>query len=198
MSSGERFFRCYSRHCIEPDNDTLFNLLNSIHSLNDRLRKEVQANFFNCPEFICLKALRNLFHHETELIHDVRIITAKKLPPFTTDLLYLCLVPRALVERAIKKIDNKWLRRDEEIIRRTLKWYGDVVNINPCIFNFAVHVYEKYALIGLKLEGDEFKLFRESYEDEEQNGKSHFISGDIACHVGSIDEILKIAYADVV
>jgi len=35
----ERFFRLYNKFCNQQDADSLFNLLNAIHSLNDRLNK---------------------------------------------------------------------------------------------------------------------------------------------------------------
>jgi hypothetical protein len=70
QAAAERFFRFYHRYCIEPDQDTLFNLLNSIHSLNDRLKKATGEHFYECYEFLTLKALRNLFHHEAELVNE--------------------------------------------------------------------------------------------------------------------------------
>lgn len=60
----ERFFRLYNKFCTQQDADSLFNLLNAIHSLNDRLNKSSGDNFFQNNEFISIKALRNLFHHQ--------------------------------------------------------------------------------------------------------------------------------------
>lgn len=197
-SAAERFFRAYHSHCIAPDLDTLFNLLNAIHSLNDKLRKEFKSDFFTLKEFVALKALRNLFHHQEELLHEVRIVGARNLPPITTDLMFLCLVPRSLVENSITSIDERWRSKDEPFVREALKWYGNVVNINPCIFNFAVHVYERMNSLNILLKSDAFYSFKKSYEFEVQNGHSHFVSGDIACHVGSIDSVLETVFADVV
>jgi hypothetical protein len=196
--AGERFFRLYHRHCLQPNLDTLFSLLEAIHSLNDRIRKETRSDFFGCNEFVALKALRNLFHHETELIHEVRLIPVDKLAPIVTDLAFLCLVPRHLVEKSIEQIDQRRREQDAVIIRSSLKWYGNVVNINPCIFNFAVHVFEKLRLISVDLEGDEYGDFQASYEFEEEHGHSHFVSGDIVCGAGSIDAVLEVAFSDVI
>jgi hypothetical protein len=182
---------------VSPDLDTLFNLLNAIHSLNDKLHKEFKSDFYALKEFIALKALRNLFHHQEELLHEVRIVEASNLPPISTDLLFLCLVPRALVEKAIASIAKNRTPVEEPLMREALKWYSNVVNINPCIFNFAVHVYERMNQLGLYLKSDAYRSLRNSYEFEEQSGHTHFISGDIACLVGNIDTVLKTVFADV-
>jgi hypothetical protein len=194
--AGERFFRLYHRHCVSPDDDTLFSLLTAIHSLNDKLQKATSDNFFECHEFIVLKALRNLLHHEAELINVVRSISVANLP-ISTDLMFLCLVPKSLVFQSIEQLDKKRRVQDEAIIRSTLKWYGNVVNINPCLFNFAVHAFEKLRAIGFKIEGDEYAEFDCSYHFEEDVGRSHFVTGDINCHAGSVEEVLSVAFADV-
>lgn len=187
----------YHRHCVEPDRDTLFNLLNSIHSLNDRLRKVTGEHFFDCNEFVALKALRNLFHHEAELVNEVRIIPVKNLLPVSTDLLFLCLVPSRLALLSFEQLDRKRRAHEEEIVRSTLKWYGNVVNINPCVFNFAVHAFEKLRELGIQIGGDKYVEFQASYEFEEEAGHSHFITGDIMCHAGSVEEVLAVAFAKV-
>lgn len=173
-------------------------MLNALHSLNDKLRREHNADFFSLKEFVALKALRNLFHHQDELLHEVRIVPADRLPPITTDLIFLCLLPRSLVESAIASIEVKRRSTDEPLVREALKWYRNVVNINPCIFNFAVHVYEKMESLRIALSSEAYSSFRASYEFEERAGHSHFITGDIACHAGSVNAVLDIAFADVV
>ncbi|MBR1141490.1 MAG: hypothetical protein E6614_00130 [Bradyrhizobium sp.] len=42
----DRFFRSYFSHCVTPDEDTLLNLLNALHGLNDKLQKDVGRNLF--------------------------------------------------------------------------------------------------------------------------------------------------------
>lgn len=198
QAAGERFFRLYYGHCVEPDKDTLFNLLNSIHSLNDRLRKATGEHFFSCDEFVALKALRNVFHHEAELINEVRIIPVEKLPSVSTDLLFLCLVPSRLVLLSFGQLDRKRRANEKEIVRSTLKWYGNVVNINPCVFNFAVHAFEKLRELGIQIGGDKYAEFQANYESEEESGHSHFITGDIICHAGSVEEVLAVTFANVI
>ena len=197
-SAADRYFRCYEAHCVKPDVDTLFNLLNALHSLNDKLQKFCKADFFTVKEFIALQALRNLFHHKEELLSEIRVVAAQDLPPLLTDLLFLCLVPRSLVEQAIAEIGDNRRVQNEPVIRSVLKWYRNVVNINPCIFNFSVHVFEKFETLGLNLTSTAYESFKNSYEFELQNGHSHFISGDISCHAGSVDAALSTVFADVV
>lgn len=197
-SAAERFFRAYKAHCVLPDPDTLFNLLNSAHSLNDKLRKEFRSDFLALKEFVALKALRNLFHHQEELLSEVRVVAVSNLPPISTDLLFLCLVPRALVENAIVGIEKKWRPLEESLVRDALKWYGNVVNINPCIFNFAVHVYERMKNLNVLLTSEAYSSLHASYEFEEQYGHSHFVSGEVACHAGSVEAVLETVFSDVV
>ena len=196
-TAAERYFRLYHRHCIEPDQDTLFSLLNAAHSLNDRLSKELKVDFYSCNEFVPLQALRNLFHHQTELSHEVRILAAANLPAISTDMLFLCLVGRPLVKQAIDGIPEKRRLAERKTIENTLKWYGEVVNINPCLFNFSVHAYEKLNQLPINLEGAEYREFARSYEFETQNDHSHFVTGDISCHVGDIEVVLAKAFGGV-
>lgn len=139
----ERFFRLYYKLCNQPDEDTIFSLLNATHSLNDKLNNSINENFFDSDEFIAIKALRNLFHHHCEVVSKLKIIPAAQMPEITTDVLYLCLVPRLLVEKSFEYISPKYRKEQEKIIQSTLKWYGNVVNIYPCLFNFSVTVFEK-------------------------------------------------------
>jgi hypothetical protein len=197
VPASERVFRLYHSHCISPDLDTLFNLLNAIHSLNDKLDKAKKFNFFDWEEFIALKALRNLFHHQEELLNELRLIPVQELPAITTDLLHLCLVPSKLVEKSIDTIPKKYRVVEEPIIKSILGWYGKVVNINPCISNFMVKVYEGLSESEIELSGTEYLEFDDSYKRETDNRNSHFVTGEIGCHAGSINTVLAKAYADV-
>lgn len=197
IPASERVFRLYHTHCLSPSLDTLFNLLNAIHSLNDKLGNAKLGGFFDIQEFITLKALRNLFHHQEELVNELRIIPVQDLPPITTELLYLCLVPSNLVEDAILTIPAKYRTDEEPVIKSVLCWYGAVVNINPCIFNFMVKAFEYLENKGIELSGNEYLDFAASYELETENGYSHFVTGEIGCHAGSVEEVLKKAFASV-
>jgi hypothetical protein len=195
VAASERVFRLYHSHCVSPTLDTLFNFLNAIHSLNDKLGKVDLGGFFDIQEFIAIKALRNIFHHQEELINELRLIPAQDLPPVSTDLLYLCLVPTKLVEEAISNIPKKYRADEEVLIKSVLGWYGEVVNINPCIFNFMVKAFEYLKSKGVELSGDEYLEFSNSYEFETECGHSHFVTGVISCHAGSVVEIIKKTFA---
>ncbi|MBG6311019.1 hypothetical protein I5J34_07295 [Pseudomonas aeruginosa] len=195
-AAAERFFRAYHTHCVSPDVDSLFNLLNAAHSLNDKMRKESSLDFFDVDEFIALKALRNLFHHQEELTSEVRIVAARDIS-INTDLMFLCLVPRSLIEKAIDGLDKKRRPREEPRIRDVLKWYRNVVNINPCIFNFAVHVFERVESLAFSLDSDEYLELKESYDYESDRGLSHFVNGDVACLAGDVDVMLAIVFSDI-
>lgn len=99
----DRFFRSYFNHCVAPDEETLLNLLNALHGLQDKLQKDAGRHLFASGNFIALKALRNLFHHQTELIHDIRIIPVEDLPPMMTDLLASVLSLRAESNVPVRK-----------------------------------------------------------------------------------------------
>jgi hypothetical protein len=186
-AAADRFFRAYARQCLDPDEDSLFALLNALHSFNDKLRKAGKGDLFGSVGFRALKALRNLFHHEMELLHEVKFIPAANLPVTNFDLGIVCLVDEKLVERAARreKVDQR------DTIRGAFKWYGTVVNIQPCVFNVAVDVFEVGRLAGLAPESEAYAAFESSYRFEEMNGHSHRVTGEISCLAGSVDAILQ-------
>jgi hypothetical protein len=196
-AATERFFRQYYKHCTAPDSDTLFNFLNAAHSLNDKLSKSHNKGFFDIEEFSAIKALRNIFHHDGELISNVRVIPANDLPPISTDLLFLCLVPSKHIEQSIESIAKKYREKEEGIIRSVVHWYGSVTNINPCIYNFAVKVYEMIAREGIKVVGKDFEEIENSYNFEIENGYSHYVTGKITCSVGDTEDVLRVAFAEI-
>ncbi len=194
-AASERFFRLYNKYCIGPDADSLFNLLNAIHSLNDKLNSKGSGDFFEENEFIALKALRNFFHHQEELINEIKIIPINDLPEISTDTMYLCLVHKNFINNALLAVNQRHREKSEIAILDVLLFYEDIVDINPCIFNFAVKVFEKVNEIGLVLVCKEYEDYRDSYEFEDQQGISHFVEGVISCHAGNINEVLTTVYA---
>jgi len=186
-SAADRVFRTYARHCLEPDEDTLFGYLDALHSFNDKLRKAGNGDLFGSTDFMALKALRNLFHHEMELLHEIKIIPAERLPLIVIDLGIVCLVDRSVVERAIQR--EKPEQRDA--IRGAFKWYGTVVNIQPCVFNGSVDVFEAVQSADLTPESEAYQEFESSYRDEEWNGHAHRVTGQISCAAGSVETVLQ-------
>lgn len=188
--AGERFFRLYHSHCTSPNTDTLFSLLGSIHSLNDRLKISHDLDFFDSEEFIALKCLRNFFHHHDELKYVVRFVPLHNYS-ITTDLLTMCLVSDKIIQNAI---DSTLLRHKEQTrsaCQAVFHWYGLAVNINPALFNFGVSVYERMSIAEIPLSGDAFEEFEASYKFEEENGHSHRIDGRIFTHAGSLEQIIS-------
>jgi len=184
--AAERLFRQYYRHCTSPNEDTLLNYLESLHSLNDKLAKANVGNLYSYFRFDALKALRNFFHHEAELIHEVKFAFAAGLS-LITDLQQLCLVDRRLIDLAFAKIKPDKRRQ----AATAFGYYGAVVNIEPAIFNMTVEVFEHLAPLELKLHSDEYREFEASYEYEAENGLPHLVSGLISSHASDVDRVLQ-------
>jgi hypothetical protein len=64
----------------------------------------------------------------------------------TSDLAFVCLVPRSLIMHSLR--DEKKPEIGERVIT-TVRWFGTVADIQPCVFNGAVDVYEKIRLLPL-------------------------------------------------
>jgi hypothetical protein len=145
-----RLFRSYEGHCKAPGPDTLFETLTAMHSLNDRLKKTAGSDFHGIQEFVALKALRNFAHHQEEVRANVRVIPA----PAISDLHVLCLVRGDQVERAIESADKPWRVDTRTACEATFHWYGEAVNINPCLFNLVVRAYETLQQLDVRLPAD--------------------------------------------
>jgi len=178
-----RLFRLYYRHCNDPDPDTLFQLLTALHSLNDRLKEFSGNDLHGIEEFIALKALRNFMHHQEEVEANVRIIPR---PVAMTDLAFMCIVRREKVERAICNVIPKYRDQTRTACEGCFKWYGQAVNLNPCIFNCVVRVYEHLMSEGVPIPEKDITDFRDDYEAEEKEGLSHFVSGNLSVGIGEI------------
>ena len=188
-AAADRLFRRFHTHCISPDNDSLFSLLEAGHSLNDRLKVGADLDFFDMAEFTALKSLRNYFHHQQELRHVVRLIPIGSYP-IVTDLLFLCLVPNNIVEAAIEETAKRYREETRQACHGVFHWYGPAVNINPTLFNFIVLAYERLKERGVPLAGEAVEEFEASYRFEEENNFPHVIDGSLATSAGSIDELL--------
>jgi hypothetical protein len=189
-AASERLFRLYHAHCVSPDRDTLFSLLEAGHSLNDRLRVGAKLDFFDVPEFTALKCLRNYFHHHQELRHVVRLIPIGDYP-ITTDLMLLCLVPSDAVSAAIDQTMERHRSAARQACQNVFHWYGRVVNINPALFNFVVAAYERLRDNGFSLVGDAVEEFENSYRYEEENDLPHVVDGRLFTTAGSASVLLS-------
>ena len=187
-----RLFRAYERHCLTPGVDTLFETLNAMHSLNDRLRSAVDQDFHQIDEFVALKALRNLTHHREEVRANVRVVPS----PAMSDLIFLCIVRRDQVERAIESVDRRWRATTKVACESKFHWYGQAVNINPCLFNFMVHAYQLLMRFEVFPPMDAVKFFEDSYRLEEEHGLSHFVDGYLVSLAGDFDAVLSAVAAE--
>ena len=191
-NAAARLFRAYEAHSRSPGPDTLFHTLTAMHSLNDKLRKaEVQA-FEHLEEFAALKALRNFAHHQDEIDANVRVIPS----PAVSDLAFLCLVRRDQVEQAIETVGQKWRAETRAACESRFHWYGEAVNINPCLFNFMVHAYEQLVVAGVKPDPASVEAFETSYQFEARGGHAHLIDGRMAGPAGRIEQMLTTIVAN--
>src|SRR5438270_3927756 len=149
-AAADRFFRAYHAHCTAPGEDTLFNLLNALHSFHDKFQKATGRDLYGSVNFQALKALRNLFQHEDELASRIKVIPIDNLP-LMSDLMVLCLTDRQTVldavDRDLNNRKRQGLGRDD--ILGAFKWYGAIANINPSIFNCAAEVFEAVRRAGI-------------------------------------------------
>ncbi|SNS98485.1 hypothetical protein [Tropicimonas sediminicola] len=185
-AAAGRLFRTYERHCIGPSSDTLFDLLTAMHSLNDRLQRAVGKDFHHVEEFVALKAIRNLAHHQEELRSNVRVIPA----PAYSDLAIMCILRRDQVERAIENSQERWRNEIRAACEAVFHWYGQAVNINPCVFNFMVKAYEEISEVGVRPAEEDIASFENSYRNEEAHGHSHFVEGILRAPAAEITGLL--------
>jgi hypothetical protein len=188
-AAADRFFRAYHAHSTMPSEDTLFNLLNALHSFNDKFNRATDHNLFGSSNFRALKALRNLFHHEEELLHRVKVVRVDNLP-LTTDLAILCLIDRQMALDAIDRDLKKHPMQRDDILG-VFKWYGSIANIQPCIFNGAVDVFEAVQQAHIAPLFPAFHEFAASYRYEEENGFSHRVTGDVYCLAADVNEVIR-------
>lgn len=116
------------------------------------------------------------------------------MPALNCELQYVCLIHRDLVEASIDGVQKKYREASAERIRRTLNWYGDLVDINPCIFNLAVEVFELVQQCELHTCSDAYLDFCESYAMEETAGLQHKVRGTISCHASDMNEVLAAVF----
>ncbi|MFA6968774.1 hypothetical protein [Bosea sp. (in: a-proteobacteria)] len=192
QAATDRFFRDYLRHCQSPNEDTLFHFLNSLHSFSDKLSHHRKGGLHGSLNFIGLKALRNLFHHEAELLNKVSFVI-ELVKPIVVELGRVCLVDRALVEQAAagEAAQAEKYKRLPGDVTGAFKWYGQVVDIEPAIFNVAVDAYEAIKEIAVSPCSEAFQMFEDCYIDEAENGRVHRVTGTISCHAGNISELLR-------
>ncbi len=187
QEAAGRLFRAYEHYCKNTNEDTLFNLLNATHSLNDRLGKAIGRDLHQFEGFVALKSLRNLAHHEEDVRANFRFI----FEPTISDLASICILRRDQVERAIQGVHTKYREATRSACEAQFHWYGQAVNINPCLFNLVVHIFELLREVEVEPPEESVALLRESYEYELENGFSHFVSGRFTAPAGDLELLLQ-------
>lgn len=187
-AAAARLYRSYEKHCTSRDEDALFELLNAMHSLADKLNPLGRPNLNASQNYLALRALRNLFHHEAELLHETRSILARNVPLIHTDLGVLCLIPKTAIDRVLERA-----RDDSErtAINTVLHWYGPAVNIEPAIFNAMVDVHELLVEKSVVVKGDSFHRFDDQYQFETARGHEHRVTGALSALAGDIDALFE-------
>ncbi|WP_455294182.1 hypothetical protein [Vibrio parahaemolyticus] len=185
IAEAKRFFKYYARFCQSPDSDDLRELLASAYSVNDKLRKAGMGNFFESKEFLSIKAIRNFFIHQAELLNETKSLPVISNVPISGDTNIVCLVPSERFE-LIKEASNE---AANDSFNETMVFYRDFVDIYPCIFNFGVKFYFFIKGLDFNLNTEEVLKLENSLEFERKNGYSHYIGGAISLPLGGcIDE----------
>lgn len=70
-------------------------------------------------------------------------------------------------------------------------WYGQAVNINPCLLNLVVRIYELLLTIEVFPPEEDVASMQASYEIEEVEGHSHYVDGRLTANVAKLDAVLS-------
>ena len=193
MLAIDRFYRSYAQHCKSHNADTLFQLLSSLHSLNDQLKVQHKIDFFDIPEFITLKVIRNYLHHAGDISDKIVFANFTDLE-ISTDLMHLCLFEAKQLDQAISGIIKKYRDEHEKTTKNTVHYYGNYVNIAPAIFNVAAAVM--VVLLENEIEGDsdEFHEVKAAVKNDINIGCSIRVSGKISGHPGDLNKLVNQIY----
>ena len=113
-----------------------------------------------------------------------------------SDLAFLCIVRRDQVERAIESVDKRWRASTRAACGEKFHWYGQAVNINPCLFNFMVRAYELLIELNVLPPKETVEFFEDSYQLEVELGLPHYVDGRVVSHIGNMDAVLTAVVAE--
>lgn len=181
----DRLFRTYFQYCTAFNEDSLFQLLTALHSLDDRLKPNHGRPMFKIQEYIALKALRNHFHHAGEIQNVVKLKSLQGMG-VATDLLQVCLISFNDTIAAIEGTEKKFKVQAADAIAATFKDWGAVVDINPCVLNCVAKVFELLQVLKIQGTSDEYSNFVRQYEWESANGHSHYVTGQVMLRPGEV------------
>lgn len=183
----DRVFRAYFQYCTAFNEDSLFQLLTALHSLDDKLNAAHGRVMFKIPEYIALKALRNHFHHGAEIRNIVRFksLAGTGVP---SDLAQVCLISAAHAQAAIDGTDKRFQAQAADAIEATFKHWGAVVDINPCVFNCIVKVFEATRALKITGASEEYAQFQGQYDLETAHRHPHYVTGAVSLHAGDVSK----------
>lgn len=104
-----------------------------------------------------------------------------------TDLLYTCLVSKADCIAAVDGTIEKYRAATYDAVAATFKDWGDVVDVNPCVFNCVVKAFEALHRLGEAGTSEEYDEFAKQYAWETEAGYSHHISGTVLLRPNDVD-----------
>ena len=188
LAEIERFFRYYYKFCKTPEPDSVREVLASVYSVNDKLRKAGHPDFFKNDCFIAIKAIRNYAIHQSEIYNKSKALPLISTSPIEADLMILCLLPRDVIDKIISNSSIESI----SAIKKVCIFYKDYVDIYPCVFNFGVRLFLYSEEHNLSFNSQEYSDFKNSIEYERKNGLPHFIAGGIKLLDGtSVDIFLE-------
>lgn len=188
LAEIKRFFKYYSVYCQSPDPDAVREVLASIYSINDKVRKAGYPNFFDSDEFLAIKAIRNYAIHQAEIYNKARALPMLSEVPVQADLNILCLIPRDVIEAVCESTNLE----GRAAIKKTCVYYKNYVDIYPCIFNFGVQLFLYTEDNHLGVSTSEYREFKNSIEFERRNNYPHHVKGGFSLpHGGDVDEFIE-------
>ncbi|TWC13804.1 MULTISPECIES: hypothetical protein [unclassified Pseudomonas] len=188
LAEINRFFKYYSVYCQSPDPDTVREVLASIYSINDKVRKAGYPDFFDSDEFLAIKAIRNYAIHQAEIHNKARALPMQSTAPIKADLSILCLIPKDVIEAVCENTNLA----GKTAIKNACVYYRSYVDIYPCIFNFGVQLFLYTERNSLEVSTNEYRAFKNSIEFERKNNYPHHVKGGFSLpHGGDVNEFIE-------
>ncbi|MFY8282558.1 hypothetical protein AAEU31_03335 [Pseudoalteromonas sp. SSMSWG5] len=188
LAEMKRFFKYYDTYCQSPDPDSVREVLASVYSVNDKLRKAGYPNFFNSDEFLAIKAIRNYAIHQAEIYNEAKALPIVSDVPIEADLIILCLIPIGVIDAICENTNSE----GKTAIKNTCIYYKRYVDIYPCIFNFGVQLFLYSENNSLEVDSKVYREFKNSIEYERANNYSHHVVGGFRLpYGGDVDEFIE-------
>jgi hypothetical protein len=188
LAEIKRFFKYYSAYCQSPDPDAIREVLASIYSINDKVRKAGYPDFFDSDEFLAIKAIRNYAVHQAEIHNKARALPLLSEALVEADLSILCLIPKNVIEAIVENTNSA----GRVAIEKACVYYKNYIDIYPCIFNFGVQLFLYTESNCLGVTTSEYLDFYNSIEFERKHGYSHHVKGGFSLpDGGDVDEFIE-------